>query len=410
MPRKHSLILFLFLVSGVFVSAQTLDFYIQKGLENSPVLKDFGKQHLSGKLDSLLTLASFKPQINLVSQAMYAPFAKNIGYNEAITDGGNYSAVVNVEQSLFNRKSKESQFKTMALIQQSIEADRKITVIELKQGITEQYLLAYADYLQIEFNRSALRLLKEEQTVVKALVERGIYAQTDLMNLSLSITTQEVTIQQATIQYRNDLALLNYICGMTDTSTVKLEKPEFALQNNFDITSSPALVKFRIDSLKNVNDKELIGLNYRPKVSVFANAGFMAIRPEEIPFNFGTSVGLNFSMPLYDGKQRKLQEEKTSLTEKSRQDYQAFYTAQYNQQINQLTEQLKLTDGLILSIRSQLSEQEKLISLYKIEIEKGLVRFMDFLDAVNNYTQTKNGLTVSEMNRLHIINQLNNLK
>jgi len=410
MPRKKYLILFFFLVSGVFVSAQSLDFYIQKGLENSPLLKDFRKQLLSGKLDSLLTQASYKPQINLVSQAMYAPVAKRFGYNEAITDGGNYSAVVNLEQSLFNRKAKEGQFKTMAFIQQTIEADSKITVIELKQGITEQYLLAYADFLQIEFNRSALQLLKDEQAIVKSFTEHGIYAQTDLMNLSLSITTQEVAIQQATLQFRNNLAVLNYICGITDTSTVKLEKPAFTLQNSFSINSSPALLKFRIDSLKNVNDKELIDLNYRPKVSVFANAGFMAIRPEEIPHNFGTSVGLNLSMPIYDGKQRKLQEEKTTLTEKSRQDYQAFYTSQYQQQINQLTEQLKLTDGLILSIRSQLSEQEKLISLYKIEIEKGLVRFLDFLDAVNNYTQTKNSLTVSEMNRLQIINQLNYLK
>jgi hypothetical protein len=93
-----------------------------------------------------------------------------------------------------------------------------------------------------------------------------------------------------------------------------------------------------------------------------------------------------------------------------RLDYKAFYTSQYKQQINQLTEQLKLTDELISGIRSQLSEQEKLIALYKMEIEKGLVRFLDFLNTVNNYTTTKNSLTVSEMNRLQIINQMNYLK
>jgi hypothetical protein len=57
-----------------------------------------------------------------------------------------------------------------------------------------------------------------------------------------------------------------------------------------------------------------------------------------------------------------------------------------------------------------LAEQEKLIALYKIEIEKGLVRFLDFLNAVNNYAQIRNSLTVSEMNRLQIINQMNYLK
>lgn len=410
MQRKTYIILILFLVSGIFVNAQSLDFYIQKGLGNSPLLKDFRNQLLSGKLDSLLTQASYKPQVNQVAQAMYAPAAKNFGYDEAITNGANYSAVLNVVQPLFNKKIKANQFRHIALSNQAIEADTRITETELKQGITSQYLTAYADYAQIQFNQSILNLLKDEQSLLKSLADQGIYAQTDLMNLSISLTAQKIAIRQAFIQYRKSLAVLNFICGINDTSTVILNKPELAIQNSFNINNSPAMMKFKIDSLKNVNSKLLIDLNYRPKINAFADAGFMAVLPQNIPHNFGTSFGLNFSLPVYDGKQRKLQVEKTSLAENSRLDYQTFYTSQYKQQINQLTEQLNLTNELILSIRSQLTEQEKLIALYKMEIEKGLVRFPDFLNTVNNYTQTKNSLTVSEMNRLQIINQMNYLK
>ena len=246
--------------------------------------------------------------------------------------------------------------------------------------------------------------------MLKSLVDKGIYSQSDLMNLSLSITSQKIAIRQAIIQYRNNLAVLNFICGINDTSMVILNKPELSLKNSFNIHSSPVTMKFKIDSLKNENSKLLIDLNYRPKLSAFADAGFMAVLPQNIPHNLGTSFGLNFSLPIYDGKQRKLQYDKTALAEASRLDYKAFYTSQYKQQINQFTEQLKLTNELTSSIRGQLSEQEKLIALYKIEIEKGLVRFLDFLNTVNNYAQTKNSLTVSEMNRLQIINQMNYLK
>jgi len=410
MPRKNLIILLLFLVSGIFAHAQSLDSYIQKGLENSPLLKDFSNQLLSGKLDSLLIQASYKPQVNQVSQAMYAPAGNHIGYDEAITNGGNYSALINVVQPLFSKKKKANEFRDISLSNQTIEADTRITETDLKQGITSQFLTAYADYAQIQFNQNTLNLLKNEQTLLKSLTDQGIYAQTDLMNLSISLTAQKIAIRQAFIQYRNSLAVLNFICGISDTSTVILSKPELTVQNPFNINNSPAMLKFKIDSLKNVNSKQLIDLNYRPQLSAFADAGFMAVLPQNIPYNFGTSFGLNFTMPIYDGKQRKLQIEKTSLSENSRLDYKTFYTSQYKQQINQLTEQLKLTDELILSIRSQLAEQEKLIALYKIEIEKGLVRFPDFLTTVNNYTQTKNSLTVSEMNRLQIINQMNYLK
>ena len=399
-----------FLISGFLVNAHSVDYYIQKGLENSPLLKEFSNQLLSGKLDSLLIQANYQPQVNQVSQAMYAPASTNFGYDEAITNGANYSAVVNVVQPLFNKKIRNNQFQNIALLNQTIEADAKITVADLRQGITSQYLTAYADYTSIEFNQSTLNLLKDEQALLKSLTDQGIYLQTDLMNLAISVTAQKITIRQAFIQYKNSLAVLNFICGINDTSTVILNKPDVRIHNSFNINNSPAMMKFKIDSLKNVNSNLLIDINYRPKLSAFADAGFMAVLPQNIPHNFGTSFGLNFTLPVYDGKQRKLQYGKTLLAENSRLDYKAFYSSQYKQQINQLTEQLKLTDELILGIRDQLSEQEKLIALYKIEIEKGLVRFLDFLNTVNNYTQTKNSLTVSEMNRLQIINQMNYLK
>lgn len=410
MLRKNYITLLLIWILGNLANAQSLDFYIQQGLQNSPLLKDYSNQILSGTLDSLLTQASYKLQISQISHAMYAPVSKNYGYDEAITDGGNYSAVVSLEKSLINRKAKNSQFKAIALFKQTVEADSRITTTELKQGITAQYLLAYANYLQIEFNQSTLNLLKDRQAVLKSLVDQGIYLQTDWMNLSLTITAQEVAIRQINLQYKDNLAVLNFICGINGASTAVLEKPEITIQNSFDIYSSPVMVKFRIDSLKNLNSRQLIDLDYRPKLTAFADAGFMAIRLENIPNNFGTSFGLNFSIPIYDGKQRKLQYDKTFLTEKTRKDYMAFYTSQYNQQIIQLMEQLKLTDELISGIRDQLSQQEKLIAVYKIEIEKGLVRFLDFLNIINDYIQTKNGLTVTEMDRLQIINQMNYLK
>ena len=410
MLRKNLINLLLILAFGILAKAQPLDFYIQKGLQNSPLLKEFNNQVLSGRIDSLLVLAGNDFQINQVSQAMYAPVAKKFGYDEAITDGGNYSAVISLEKSLLNQKTLNNQFKTIALLKQSVEADRKITIVELKKGITEQYLLAYADFLEIQFNQKTLDLLKNEQEILKSLANQGIYPQTDLMNLSLSVTTEEIAIRQSEIQYKNNLAVLNFICGINSSQAVVLEKPQFTIQNSFDIISTPTMEKFRIDSLQNLNSRQLIDLNYRPKFSAFADAGFMAIRPENIPHNFGTSLGLNFSVPIYDGKQRKLQYDKTMLAEQSRQDYQTFYTSQYRQQILQLTEQLKLSDELITQIRKQLLQQENLIALYKIEIEKGLVRFLDFLSVVNSYTETQNTLTVSEMNRLQIINQLNYLK
>ncbi len=410
MRRKYLLILSLALTLSHLAVGQSLDFYLKKGLENSPLLKEFGNQLRSGALDSLLTNATFKPQINQVSQALYAPAGKNMGYDEAITNGGNFSALLNIMQPLFSKRLKAGQHQEILLSNQAIGVSEKITETDLKQGITAQYLSAFADYQQFLFCQTILKLLREEQQILASLVERGVYLQTDKMNLDLSITSQGIAVKQSWIQYKNSSGLLNFICGLAVSSSTVPEIPVLPVPKYFDINSSPVMMKFKIDSLKNSHSKLMIDLNYRPKISAFADAGFMAVTPENVPHNFGTSFGVNFSLPVYDGKQRKILQDKTLLTESIRQDYQKFYTSQYLQHQDQLKEQLKLTEELILGIRNQLSEQEKLLSLYKAEIEKGLARFLDFLTAVNNYRLTKNTLTVSEMNRLQIINQMNYLK
>lgn len=411
---KRKLFLFslavLFFYCNVFSQSRNLDYYLQAALNNSPLLKDYNNQLKSASYDSLSARAGLRTLVSLTSQAMYAPAYKNFGYDSAITNGGNYSALINVTQPLFNHKLRNGQYQTIIIANQTLYTSARISEIDLKKSITAQYLTAYADYNQLQFNQTVLQLLKDEEATLKQLVEHGIYLQTDYFNLLVTISAQEITHKQTFIQFKNDLGQLNLLSGIMDTSTVTLEDPNLSIQDTFDLENAPQMLQFRIDSMKNANARLLIDLNYRPKLSVFGDAGFNSVNPKNIPHNFGTSIGVNFTLPIYDGRQRKYQYNKFAITENTRLNYKEFYTAQYKQQILQLNEQLKLTEELIGNIKSQIGDQEKLIELYKVEIDKGLVRFIDFLTVVNNYLSVKNSLTQSEMNRLQIINQMNYLK
>jgi outer membrane protein TolC len=255
-----------------------------------------------------------------------------------------------------------------------------------------------------------LALLKKEQKTVKSLVDKGVYLVTDYMNLQVMIRAQEIAITQSFIQLKNDLAVLNFICGVTAHPEINLIKPVLIQQHNLNPENSPIFAQFRIDSLKNNNNRQIIDLNYRPRVNIFADAGLNAIAPQNMIHNMGGSFGINFSVPIYDGKQRKLQYDKIALAENTRTYYKRYYSVQYQLQSDQLNNQLKLTDNLLSEINNQLSEQERLIDLYRIELEKGMVRLLDFLSVLNNYTSTKVTYMVTEMNKLQIINQLNYLK
>ena len=401
----------LFVTVFGFSQSRTLDYYISTGLDHSPLLNDFTNQLQSGSLDSLLSLAGYKPQVSISSQALYAPAGTNFGYDQAITNGGNYATSIGVKQSLFNSKIKSAQSENINLLKQTLEVNKTITQTDLKKSITLQYITAFADYSQIQFIRNTIEILNDQQKVIKQLVEAGIYQMTDLINLSVTINTQEIAVKQVFIQYKNDVALLNLLSGIVDTTTVELMKPDLKLTAVHDIQQSPVMLQSKIDSLKNSNSKSLVDLNYRPKLEAFADAGFMAIKPINIPRNFGTSFGLNFSMPVYDGKQRQLEYKKIEINEKSRTLYRNYYSSQYWQQYQTLYEQLRLYDDLIRDINLQLIQQKELLDLYKkVELENGLIRLTDYLAAINIYTNTQNSLTIAEMTRLQLINQLNFLK
>jgi outer membrane protein TolC len=203
---------------------------------------------------------------------------------------------------------------------------------------------------------------------------------------------------------------LNLLCGISDTSLVGLTKPDIQLQNKTDISHSPQMLQYNLDSLRNANNKLLVDIAYKPKLDAFADVGFMSSNPKNIPHNFGTSIGLNFSVPIYDGRLRKLEYSRIAVAEQTRLYYRDFYRSQYQLRVQQSQEQLKSTDELVVAISDQLTAQQDLIHLYKVEMEKGLVRFSDFIIAVNNYATTRNTLKQAEINRQQVINNLNYIK
>ena len=125
--------------------------------------------------------------------------------------------------------------------------------------------------------------------------------------------------------------------------------------------------------------------------------------------NFGTSIGLTFSLPLYDGKQKKMSLLQNQLLEDTRKRYTHFYKKQYNQQILHLTQQLEQYDNLIQSAEQQLLYSKTLVEANRKQLATGDVRTTDYLLSVNNYLNLRSGIIQNEMIRLSLLNQLHNI-
>ena len=402
-----AIVLLLLMNAKVFCQNNKLNFYVGQALANSPLLKDYQNQVQASYYDSLLILAAYKPQVTGSSNNLYAPAIKGWGYDNALTNGANVNALVGVNKQLMNKKTVAAQFQNIQLQNETINNTSKITEQDLKRTIIAQYITAYGDQQQLNFNKEINSLLTKQEIVLKKLTQSNVFKQVDYLSFLVTLQQQALVVRQQQMQYKNDFALLNYLCGVTDTATINLADPEIKSASLPDKSNSIFFNQFKIDSLKSINSKALLEIKYRPKINLFADAGYnssLAYKPYK---NLGTSVGASIIIPIYDGRQKKMEVSKINITERNRNNYKDFFTRQYLQQIAMLTQQLHETESMISLIDAQLKYSKSLIEVNGKLLNAGEAKVTDYILALNNYINAKNLITQNSISRLQIINQIN---
>lgn len=407
--RNRILIIGLIFLSGKNSIAQknTLDFYLREAIQNSPLLKDYQSQMESNAIDSERIRAQYKPQVSGSSINSYAPVINGFGYDNAITNGGQLSGIVNVSQTLVSRGNLSAQYKNIQLQNQGIANTARISTQDLKRTITNQYLTAFGTLQELNLAKEIHELLQKEAGILKTLTEKNVYRQTDYLTLLVTVQQQDLSLRQLDIQYHNDFATLNYLAGIVDTTAVNLDEPSFTINPLPGPDHSVFFQKYTIDSLILVHNRTLLDYSYKPKVNLYANGGYLSSLMYQGYKNFGTSVGLDITVPIYDGKQKKMQYRKLDISERARSGYKNFYTNQYYQQINLLEQQLQQTESLIGDINNQIKYSNGLIEVNTKLLETGDAKIADLIIALNNYLNAKNLLTQNKVSRLQIINQIN---
>ncbi|ETZ23391.1 TolC family protein [Pedobacter sp. V48] len=411
--RKISSILLLTLLShsgSIFLCQaqyRKVDDYIQKALINSPLLKDFKNQLLSDKMDSAILRAGYRPQVTASSTGTYAPVINGYGYDNALSNGKTFDALITANQNIIGKSRRDIQLEGIVLHADSINAASNISRQDIRKSITEQYIATYTDQQQRDFYLEVYQLLQKEEKALKVLAQKSVYKQADYLAFLVTLQQQELQLSQTSIQLKNDFARLNYLSGIVDTTVIALEEPVLTATPLTGLSNSIFIQGYKIDSLKLLNDKKQIDLNYKPQASVYINGGYNSSFILQPYKNFGTSVGFSVSVPIYDGGQRKMKHTQFQIQENTRQGYLQFFTRQYQQQVNQLVQQLQGTQELQAKITRQIKFTEGLINVDSKLLQTGDITIADYVIAINNYLNTQYMLRQVNVFRLQLINQLN---
>ncbi|MEO8238816.1 MAG: TolC family protein [Flavobacterium sp.] len=398
-------ILFLFGIKS-FSQQRDLPYYLEKAQTHSPLLANYSNQIKVASLDSLLIRSGYKPQISGTLNAGYAPIINGYGYDTAITNRQFVTGLVGLNQKVLGKNRINSEAAIFQIIKESLLLNKKIAIKDLNKTITAQYITAWGTATQIDYNKKITTLLKEENDILKKLTQHSVYKQTDYLIFNAAVKQQEFISLQLHQQYQNDLALLDYLSGESGSDISGLKPPELtSLDTNNG--ENMFLRQFENDSLKIQNSNKLIDNNYKPSLSLLADAGYNSSFISQGYKNFGASVGLGMTIPIYDGNQRNLQYQKNEAAMETVNAYKINFQRQYKQQILMLNQKLQQSEQTASALQSQLIIGEALISADKKLILTGDIQITEYIIALSNLITVQDGITQNTISKLQLLNELN---
>ena len=418
-----------FRIAGVLITLsfnstaqqKNLNYFISQAISNNPVLLENTNLQQNFQLQNeIINAQNKKPQVNFTADYLFAPFffdngkaisitsnpsPKAYGYDAGITNGGLYSALINVSVPVLNTALVNTLYQQNKA-QAAVSANSRLQVEnDLKKNITEQYILAYQYQVQGDYLRKIIEQLETRKPLIAALIKQGLLQQNDYLLLDIQILSSTNDLKQLEFSYNNSIAQLRTLTASTDTANFKLDDPQIVLKPQ--PKEYYYQQKFRLDSLNLIAEENVFNAKYKPQVNLLASTGLNATQLANIPHNVGLSAGFHVAVPIADGKQRKLNERKNKILLTNLQAYRnnAIILQQNNLRSAKL--QLEQWQQTILLLDKQIEKQELLLEIIKEKVIKGQVTVTDYIIALQDYAVTQKNKAVAQTNVLLYTNQYN---
>lgn len=421
--KKLTIFIIVLCINNLGYTQNDLQYYTVRAIQNSPLLKDNKNQIAAKEYDIEMLKAQYtKPKVGVVVNFMFSPiistdnnatsFVGNAqsatdyyGYDLAYSNGGNYQAMLNVTQPIFNRKSLQIASEQIHVSNQIIQNNNTLSQHDIEKVVTDQYLRCLQDDKQIDYIKSMVTLLATQKVMLNKLVESSIYKQSDLT--LLNIEYQNFLAQQTVLEanYRRDLMDLNILCGINDTALIRIQNSDLVL--NGMVLNSMFLEKYHLDSLNLMALQNTYALKYKPQINLFANTGLNAVYLQDIPQRFGLSAGLSFSYTIFDGNQKMINKSKTKVLGESISFYKNNFITQNTIRKSRILSELTAILKRITITELQLKEYKILLNSYKQEISSGQLSIINYTMALKNLVIVQRDHTMLYSQQQSLINTYN---
>jgi len=407
------LILFIYLVpTEAYSQEHKLSYFLKAAIHNDPQLAASQRNIKISQLDIKINKAMFrKPVLSGNGFALWAPGSAAWGFDKAITNGGEYDALLNLTYPILQRNNLDAHDMLYSSQSEQAKYNQKYRRHNLKMQVTQAYINIYGDQQHVNYLDNLHKLLQHQINQWAALVKNGLLKITDLQQVRLEDSQILIQLKRAKNQMGQDQSTINQMCGLSDTTSYDVTYPGLTSPVLSDslltVSHSRFLRTFGIDSLSFEAQQKVRDTRYLPKLNVMMNTGLSSSKLKNAYNHFGFTIGLNLSWRLWDNGQKSLQHQKTKLHLQNVRDQRKYETMRLLQQRNSVLNTFKSVEDQVSEQKQQVNDYRKLLESYRVEIGKGIRSVTDYITVFRRYLNARNELNNLNVQRLQAINELN---
>lgn len=420
----------LLLISTERTQAQdewSLDRCISYALENNIQIKQSALQQESARLDKSQSLAQMFPNLN-------ASTGFNMNFGRNIDPGTNQFVNEQVNSNNFRVGSNVTLFNGLRLLNSFKQSQLDLLAAEYNlQGLSNDIAMNIASaFMQVMFNEEILLVAEEQVDVTREqlqrtqkLVEAGSLPEGNLYDVQAQLASNELQVINAENALSASILALKQILNLDASVQFRIKRPEtdIPIEGLADRTIGTVYdhalnnwpqIKAREQQLESARKGEQIAFaSYTPtlsangSISTFYSSAFQDFDQQtfeftDVPYgdqverNLSESVGLNLSIPIFNGLQSRTAVKQARLgrinAELQLKDQKNQLYASVQQAYNDAQAAKRQFDASDKSVRAM----ELAFEYAEKRYEVGMMNSLEFNTAANNLTRARSEMLRSK--------------
>lgn len=247
------------------------------------------------------------PQLKFKGTLEYAPSSKHLGYDPALTNGGQLGSQLVVEQTLYDGGQRGIKAMKADLQWAQSHHERKLAMLDLRFEVTQAFTEVLRLRSDLEFKQAGIVRLRDYSGLVARMHAGGQAGYTDVLKTRIQVSEAESAARQAAADLQGAEYSLSELLGMDgqDTIAIKGDLDSAEVPAPFDTVGNADWEKAKLVSQSAGLDVLAARGEWKPTVAVSADMGLLtsfdnlqASSQDRAPI-LGASAGLHVDLPIF---------------------------------------------------------------------------------------------------------------